>query len=161
LRRKGGARREAALALIEEAFRLTKATLGPDHPYTRDTLRRFALFLLEARRPGDAEPLLRECLASGLKTRADHWTTFNTQSLLGACLLAQQKYAEAEPLLRQGYEGLKRRTGTIPANDKVRLSQAVERLVQLYEATGQKAKADEWRQKLEEMKAAAKPRAKP
>jgi hypothetical protein len=29
---------------------------------------------------------------------------------------------------------------------------ALERLVQLYDATGQKDKADEWRQKLEERK---------
>jgi hypothetical protein len=34
---------------------------------------------------------------------------------------------------------------------------ALERRVQLYDATGQKAKADEWRKQLEATKAAMKP----
>jgi hypothetical protein len=76
-------------------------------------------------------------------------------------LLGQQKYADAEPLLLQGYEGMKQREARIEVNNKFRLTDALERLVQLYDATGQKAKADEWRHKLEETKAAAKPPAKP
>jgi hypothetical protein len=31
------------------------------------------------------------------------WTIFNTRSLLGDALMGQKKYAEAEPLLLQGY----------------------------------------------------------
>jgi len=70
--------------------------------------------------------------------------------------LGQKKYAEAEPLLMQGYQGMKQREAKIPAQSKTRLTEALERLVRLYEATDQKDKADAWRKKLEEAKAAAK-----
>ena len=56
---------------------------------------------------------------------------------------------------------MKQREAKIPANGKVRLTEALERLVQLYDATGQKDKADTWRKQLEEAKAAAKPHPKP
>ena len=74
--------------------------------------------------------------------------TFYTKSLLGGSLLGQKKYAEAEPLLLAGYEGMKQREGKIPPIFKFRLTEAIERLVQLYEVTGKKDKADEWRKKL-------------
>ena len=68
--------------------------------------------------------------------------------MLGGALVGQQKYTDAEPLLVQGYEGMKQREAKIPPQGNVRLTQAVERLVQLYEATGRKDKADEWRSRL-------------
>jgi hypothetical protein len=51
-------------------------------------------------------------------------------------MLGQKKYADAEPLLKEGYEGMKQREKTMPAAAKVRLTEALERLVQLYDATG-------------------------
>jgi hypothetical protein len=92
-----------------------------------------------------AEPLLRECLALHAKKEADAWTTFHTQSMLGGALLGQEKYADAEPLLLRGYEGMKQREKTIPPPGKVRLPEAVGRLVQLYEATGKEDEAARWR----------------
>ena len=68
--------------------------------------------------------------------------------MIGASLVGQGKYAEAEPLLVQGYEGLKQREAKIPAWAKVHLTEALEWLVQLYEATGRPEKAAEWRAKL-------------
>ena len=52
-----------------------------------------------------------------------------------------RKSAEAEPLLLVGYDGMKKREATIPTTGKVRLTDALERLVQLYEATGKKDEA--------------------
>ena len=49
--------------------------------------------------PGDAEPVLRECLAMRLQKEPDAWTTFNTKSLLGAALLVALLAAGAELLL--------------------------------------------------------------
>jgi eukaryotic-like serine/threonine-protein kinase len=72
-------------------------------------------------------------------------------------MFGQQKYAEAE-LLLAGYEGLKQRQDKIPANRKVHLTEALERLVQFPDVTGQTAKAEEWRRKLAETKATGKPR---
>ena len=76
-------------------------------------------------------------------------------------LLGQKKYAEAEPLLLQGYEGLVQRRDKIPPKYPNRPTEALERLVQLYDAWGKKDKADEWRKKLEEAKAQAKATAQP
>ncbi|HTU93652.1 MAG TPA: hypothetical protein VMF69_26470 [Gemmataceae bacterium] len=75
----------------------------------------------------------------------DDWATFNTQSLLGGALLGQKKYADAEPLLLSGYRGMKQRQEKIPAQGKIRLTEALQCLVQLYEATGKKDEAEKWR----------------
>ena len=69
------------------------------------------------------------------------------QSLLGASLLGQGKFAEAEPLLIAGYEGLKKLSPAISVD--ANLPQAGERIVQLYAAWEKPTKADEWRRQLE------------
>jgi hypothetical protein len=61
----------------------------------------------------------------------------------------QEKYADAEPLLLSGYEGLKQRQDLIPAQERPRLIKALERLVKLYEAWGRKDQAMRWRKELE------------
>ena len=78
--------------------------------------------------------------------RSEQVVDLATKSKLGGSLLGQNKYAEAEPLLLAGYEGLKQREETIPPIvRKPRLTEAIERLVRLYEATGNADKAGEWR----------------
>jgi eukaryotic-like serine/threonine-protein kinase len=46
-------------------------------------------------------------LAVQEKNQPDAWSTFNAKSMLGGALLCQKIYAEAEPLLLVGYEGMK------------------------------------------------------
>ena len=46
-------------------------------------------------------------------------------ALLGGSLLGQKKYADAEPLLREGYDGMKAREKTIPPQGKVRLTECL------------------------------------
>jgi hypothetical protein len=87
--------------------------------------------------------------------RPDHWLTFHTESLLGGALLSQKKHAEAE-LLLAGFAGLKKREAEIPPQSKARLTEAVERLVQVYEATGQKDEVARWQEELEARRAGAK-----
>jgi tetratricopeptide (TPR) repeat protein len=134
---------------------------GPDHANTASALVGLGAVLVHQKKYTDAEAPLRECIDLRVKLEPKSWLTFNSKMWLGAALLGQQKYAEAEPLLVQGYEGMKQREAKIPAQAKVRLTEALERLVQLYDATGQKDKADEWRKQLEQTKAAAKPPAPP
>ena len=69
--------------------------------------------------------------------------------MLGGTLLGQKKYADAEPLLLAGYEGMKQREKTIPPQGRFRIPEAIERLAQLYEATGKKDEAAKWRKTLE------------
>jgi hypothetical protein len=57
----------------------------------------------------------------------DAWTTFETRSLLGAALMAMGKSAEAWPLLRDGYDGLKARVDKIPWAARVRIAKARDR----------------------------------
>jgi eukaryotic-like serine/threonine-protein kinase len=68
-----------------------------------------ALGLLQQEKRAEAEPVIRQSLAIRQKMQPDAWTTFNTRSLLGGAILGQKSYADAEPLLLAGYEGMKRR----------------------------------------------------
>jgi hypothetical protein len=72
---------------------------------------------------------------------------FETQSLLGDSLLGQKRYADAEPYLLRGYEGLKARATKIPAPSRKALPEALERIIRLYDAWGKSAQAKEWRKR--------------
>jgi hypothetical protein len=102
--------------------------------------------LLQRQKWTDAEPVLRDCLAGRQKQIPDSWLTFNTQSLLGGALLGQKKYAEAEPLLVKGYEGLKTREKTIPkqGGGELRIPEALDRLIELYTAINKPDEAKKW-----------------
>jgi hypothetical protein len=76
--------------------------------------------------------------------------------MLGEALNGQKKRAEAELLLVQGYEGMKQRASRIPKEYKPRLAEALERLVQMYDAWGRPEQATRWRRELESEKADAK-----
>ncbi len=107
------------------------------------------LNLIEQKKFTDAEVVLREGLAIRERQAPDDWTTFSTRSLLGSALLGQKKYAEAERLLRNGHEGLSARAAKIPQPLRmVRLTQAIERLIQLYTALEKKDEAAKWRNEL-------------
>jgi tetratricopeptide (TPR) repeat protein len=108
--------------------------------------------LLSQNKPAEAEQKLRECLTVRQKAQPDDWTTFDTQSMLGEALLEQKKYAEAEPLLLKGYEGMKKREAQVPAESRPRRTKALERLVRLYTAWGKKDNAARWQKVLEAAK---------
>ena len=133
-----------ALPLLEETLALRKAKLGPEHPDTLDSMNDLAGFYAKADRGEKAEPLLRECLAIREKARPDAWTTFRTKSMLGGSLLSQKKYSEAEPLLLAGYIGMKQREKTIPPKGKVRLTEALDRMIELYKATNKPDEVKKW-----------------
>ena len=102
-------------------------------------------YLLKQREWSEAEPVLRECLAiraDGPARRLEH---LNTRSLLGGALLSQEKYAEAEPLILAGYEGLKARQAKIPPPARPRLAEAAQRVVRLYDAWGKPDRAAAWK----------------
>jgi hypothetical protein len=67
---------------------------------------------------------------------------------LGGILLARTNYLAATPLLLSGYEGMKQHEATIPVPNKSDLKEALQRLVRLYQATGDTAQAAEWKRKL-------------
>jgi hypothetical protein len=96
----------------------------------------------------EAEPLLREALAIQEKTAPDDWERFDTMSLLGGALLGQGRYAEAEPMVVPGYEGIKARETKIPVPQHSRLCEAAERVIGLFEEWNQPDQAAAWKAKL-------------
>jgi serine/threonine protein kinase/tetratricopeptide (TPR) repeat protein len=146
---------DQAEQLWREVAAIWKAKEGTDSPQYALIIRDLGMNLLQRRKPAEAEPHLRECLAIFEKTQPDDWKTFALKYMLGLSLFGQKKYAEAEPLLVAAYVGLKEREDKIPQHDGRGFTEGLaELVVRLYEALGQKDKADEWRKKLTDAESA-------
>jgi serine/threonine protein kinase len=137
-----------AEALRRDALARRRKTTKPDSPLLAGDLDGLGRNLLRHSKWSEAESLLRESLAIRVKALPDDWARFNTMSLLGGVLLGQGKFAEAEPLVVPGYEGMKARAAKIPAPNKRLLSESAERVVRLYEGWGKADKATEWKARL-------------
>jgi hypothetical protein len=106
----------------------------------------------------EAETLLRESSALAEKRWPDAAYRYYVMSLLGASLAGQKNYADAEPLLLESCQGLQQRQASLSPylNAPRRITESLERLVQLYDAWGKLTQAAEWKQKLAEFQQAAK-----
>jgi hypothetical protein len=103
------------------------------------------LNLLLQGRYDEAEPIAREAVAMNRTGdfKFPYWV-----SIWGAVLLGQGKYAEAEPLLLKGYEGMTQVEVLGPLQRRMK-ADVGRWIVRLYEATNQPEKARAWREKLE------------
>jgi WD40 repeat protein len=137
-----------AKPILRQMIDAYREQVGANDPRLAGTLGNLGLELIGMGQWAQAEPYARECLAIREKTQPDEWSTFNARSILGGSLLGQKKFAEAEPLIVSGYEGLKAREARIPPAGKPRLEEAAERTVKLYEAWGKPEKAADWRARL-------------
>jgi serine/threonine protein kinase/lipopolysaccharide biosynthesis regulator YciM len=108
----------------------------------------YGFVLLKLKKYAEAEPHLRHAKTVREKKDPDYWATFHANSMLGASLLGQKQYKDAEPLLLNGYEGMKSRERQMSPQARPRLTEAIEYLVQLYDETDRKDLAEEWRKKL-------------
>jgi serine/threonine protein kinase len=142
---------DRALPLWEQALAKSKEKLGPDHPDTLLSMNSLARAYQQKGDFAQAERLMRACLTLRQQKQLDDWTTFDTQTQLGASLAGQKHYAEAEPLLLAGYEGMKQREATIPAGAKKYLTESLEWLVYLYDAWGKPDEANKWRAEREKL----------
>ena len=131
--------------LSKELIAEVRKTVDAGSPELAGFLAQVGRKLLEAHEYAAAEPYLRECVEIRDKKQPDEWTTFNSRSMLGAALLGQKKYADAEPLLLMGYGGMKRREHAIPASAADRIPAALGKLVELYAATDKPAEAKKFR----------------
>ncbi|MFI5461563.1 MAG: tetratricopeptide repeat protein [Isosphaerales bacterium] len=142
-------RPEKAEPLLIEAQKIG-TSLQDEGTLVAYTAAALARVRLAQRKPSEAEPLARQALAIRQQRHPDLWTRYDALSLVGAALAGQKKFTDAEPLLLQGYEGLKEREERIPFLwRKKRPAEAAARIVDLYDAWGRKDKADEWRKKLQ------------
>jgi eukaryotic-like serine/threonine-protein kinase len=94
-----------------------------------------------------SEPLAREAFEVDRNKRPDNWERFRDESLLGASLAGQKKYAEAEPLLLEGYQGMAARKVRMRVEDFYYLDRSREWIVELYRAWGKTEEVAEWRKK--------------
>jgi eukaryotic-like serine/threonine-protein kinase len=137
-----------AITLFDEALRLSRARLGSDHPHSLFFMKKLASAYLSAKRWTEAESTARERLKFLMAKQPDDWMRFQNLSQLGAALAGQRKYAEAEPYLVDGYEGLKEHEDKIPVASRTEVSVAAARIVPFYESWGQANKAAAWRKTL-------------
>ncbi len=141
-------RTNEAIPLFEQAVTLRKAKLKPDHPDTLASMNSLAAAYLDTQQWAKAEVVLQDCLKLREQTQPDDWRRFHTMSQLGASLAGLGKYADAEPMLIDGYEGLRAREAKIPPRFKKDLTAAASRIVPFYEKWGNPKMADTWRLKL-------------
>jgi hypothetical protein len=133
---------DEAQTMYEECVRITHPHLPDDHwrmlGYTVNLAR-----VRIARGDGAAtEPSLRQALSARehLYPQGD-WRIAQAQSLLGASLIAQKRYAEAEPLLLAAAANLQPIAG---AQDRERVANRA-RLASLYDTVGRPQLAANYR----------------
>ncbi len=121
-----------------------RRALGSEDPQTMSSTADLALAALSQGKFDEAEPFSREALEFNRKVQPGDWQRFHAESLLGASLAGQKKYAEAEPLLLEGYQGMAARKDKIPVPDWYYLDLAHNWIAELYRAWGKPEKAAEW-----------------
>lgn len=92
----------------------------------------------------EAEGKARTCLEIREKLNPEHWTPYHARSLLGAALAGQGRLKEAEPLLINGYEGVKMHRHQLEDEHKIRLSETLFRLIRFYMQAGKTEQANQW-----------------
>jgi tetratricopeptide (TPR) repeat protein len=119
--------------LLRESLRIKRNALSSNDMQVSSVLASLVSNLLRQKRFAEAEGAARECLEIREAEIPDQWLTFNARSMLGAALLGQGRYDEAEHWIVSGYHGLKEREEAVP---KLRIEEAFERVRQLHAATG-------------------------
>ena len=138
-----------AESLFTKVLDARRRLLG-EHPASLESLVDLGRVQMEQGHHVEAESALREALASYEKAAPDDWQRYNSQALLGASLAGEKKYAEAEPQMIAGYQGMLKQQATMTAADKPALSGAGQRIVKLYQDWNRPEKAAEWRQNLQQ-----------
>ena len=131
-----------------KVLEVERRTLGAKHPNTLDVMASLGEVEIQQEKYALAEPLVREALCSWEAASPASWMRYYGQALVGASLSGQKRYADAEPLLLSGYQGLRERQSAIPAGMRRIVNEAGLRIAQLYENWGQPEKAREWEEKV-------------
>jgi tetratricopeptide (TPR) repeat protein len=131
-----------AESLYRHALTIARSKLAPVHPLTATVLSGIGEMELDRGSPARAEPLLREALAmrhAVLPPRHPHIA--QAEQLVGASILARQRYLEAERYLLTSHEQLRAAYG----NDDPRTLTGRRLLLALYEASRQPTEAARYR----------------
>lgn len=135
---------QAAEKYYRQALSLRRKVLGEGHPDVALSYASLGTFLQEKGRSQMAESHLRRALDVWEETLPkDHYLLVGAQGALGSCLTALRRFKEAEPLLLASYSALS--DGSDGSTDDGRVREALQRLVDLYEAWGKGAEAGRYR----------------
>jgi tetratricopeptide (TPR) repeat protein len=131
-----------AQELFEESVRIAEPQLGASHPRVQGYLVNLSRVRILRGDGAATESTLRDVLTAREHLYpAGDWRTAQAQALLGAALMAQGRYAEAEPLIVAADRGLKPVPG---AEQRERVANRA-RLVALYEKLGRPQQAAAYR----------------
>ena len=102
---------------------------------------------LRQHRYSEAEAALREGMQGSGKDAPVPWQRYEMQSMLGASLMGQARFEEAEPLLLSAYQALTQHQHEIPWESRSAVEQTSRRIIKLYKSWGKTEKAEAWRHK--------------
>jgi serine/threonine-protein kinase len=133
---------DAAEAALTHALEIRQQALGEAHPFFRDSLFSLASLWLQQDQDSKAQALLEGVIDRWRQSAPQEvWALPQAKTTLGASYLRVGRWPEAEPLLQEGYEGLRVAVGA-----ENRLTQtALSCLVELYRAWDQAAQAERYR----------------
>jgi eukaryotic-like serine/threonine-protein kinase len=114
---------------------------------TRDAQMQVALIYYLERRYAQSEPMARQALDALRNEPDDDVNRAKAESLFGAVLAAEKKYAEAEPLLLHGYRVQSAGREHIDFPERCHVDLAHKWLVQLYQDWGKPDQASDWKKK--------------
>lgn len=138
----------AAENYYREALEIGRKHFDDDHPGVRISLAGLGAMQLKRGDAQAAERALRDVLA--IRQRAepkDEWGIALARSTLGECLLGLERYEEAEPLILNSFQTIESVAGDRPQLQSYRL-EAIQRIIDLYDATDRHSDADAWRKRL-------------
>jgi tetratricopeptide (TPR) repeat protein len=137
-----------AMALLTKVVDTRRRTIGEESRATIRAVAAMGRIRLLEQKFSEAEELLRIATGNYDKTSPDIWQRFQSQSLLGMSLAGQHKFEQAEPLLLAGYQGMKARQDTIPADERTFPDEAGRAIVQLYREWKKPSTATGWERRL-------------
>jgi tetratricopeptide (TPR) repeat protein/tRNA A-37 threonylcarbamoyl transferase component Bud32 len=136
---------DAAVSLLRDYIAAQRRKLAPDDPEFALKLLQIGWQLLTSGQPAAAEGFLREYLAVRLKNEPNTWNSFTAQATLGWALVDQKKYAEAEPLLKAGFDGMRTWEKVFRPVDRALMATAATGLAQICDDAGRSDEAKKWR----------------
>jgi hypothetical protein len=124
--------------MFERALQIAQSQMAPDHPTVIVYTLNLARIRIERGRGASTDADLRRALETRERLYpSGDWRIAQAQSLLGAALIAQARYSEAEPLLLAADAAL----NPIPGQQGAERDDNRARLAALYRATGRTAVA--------------------
>jgi eukaryotic-like serine/threonine-protein kinase len=123
--------------VLIEARDITRVRHGPYDTVTVEGNQAVGLFFLVQREYDKAETCFRETLKFWVVDNPDRPERFLNELRLGVCLLAQNRYTDAEPLLLSACNGLSGFDKSVGRLVKTDLGSVIERLLQLRDGSGQ------------------------